>query len=111
MLSNYEIPNKVVLPAQGIGEVVPITQTFTALQNVAGNALLSALRFNVHDANDAGLDISTIASISGNIVMLSNLWLSTDTPAEGEYRVQLIARNTDGSIQQEFNLMYVVTAR
>lgn len=85
MFSKYEIPNKVVLPAQGVNETLPVTQTFTALQNAAGNALLSALRFDPADANDDGTDISTIASINGNIVTINDLWLSTETRAEGEY--------------------------
>ena len=74
-------------------EIEPFTIQFDDLDDSAVNVLVSAKRFNTATASDAGTDISTKVSISGNEVSVVNIWLGADTPAAGNYRIQVVVRD------------------
>lgn len=107
MRSKYQPSEKIVISALSVNESRPCTIIFENLP-ASGNALVSAIRYDVLNANDAGTDMTANVSINGNAVTLSSPWLDSETPIEGEYGVQIVVRSADSSIKQEKNYMYVV---
>ena len=103
--------NQIKAPNIGVEEIVPITITFEEIPVQSGNTVDECKRFDLSDPADTGVDISSNASvISGtNQMVVSNIWLDTDTPAVGKYRLQARMRDGTGTVQeQEANIIIKV---
>lgn len=74
--------------------------------NTSNTYVISAKRYTYGGTNDTvGVDISSLASISGQVVTLSDFWLPTSDPKTpgGMYRVQIVAGNVGGGATDECN--------
>ena len=80
--------------------VDPFQVTFSELP-LSGTSIVSVKRF-VLGAETVSVDIVANALISGQTVTVSNIWV-TETKAANIYRVQIIAKATDGSVVKEAN--------
>lgn len=85
-------------------EIEPFTVQFDELDDGAVNVLVSAKRFNTTNSADVGTDILTKVSISGNEVNVANIWVAGDTPAIGDYRIQIIVRDPSTLEKYEVNV-------
>ena len=97
--------NELTLAPISTNEIVPITITFEELDDVTTNAIVSVTRYN---SAGTGTAITTNASISGNVVSLTDIWVLADTRTAGEYRIRVIARNSTTTIKCEANLIIEV---
>lgn len=86
-MANYV--NLISLPTISANEIVPMTVTVEELTTASGNTIVSAKRFDTTNSNDTGTDISAKVSITTNVVALANIWVNTDTPTAGSYRIQI----------------------
>lgn len=75
--------------------------------NTSNTYVVSAKRFTYGGLNDAtGVDISSLASINGQVVTLSDFWLPTADPKSpgGMYRIQIVGGNVGGGATDECNV-------
>lgn len=84
---------------------IPIAVTLKALAT-SGTQIVSVLRYTYGGTNDsASTDISSRATINGQVVTLADMWKSSGDPKTvGVYRIQIVAKNTDLSAQDECNI-------
>lgn len=100
--------NPFVLPTISTNEIIPLEVTFTDFPS-SGNTVITALRFNIANPTDLGMSVTSVVTISANVVTVANLWISGDTPVVGQYRIQLVVGNGQTPVTQlEINLLYTV---
>lgn len=92
-------------------EALPFSVTFNELSAVAvDNAIVSAVRYE-YGSDYGGVSVSSLASITGNVVTLSGIWAGGETDKSrklGRYRVELKARNAGSTIIGEINMVFLV---
>jgi hypothetical protein len=54
------------------------------------------------------VDVSDEVIILGQVVTVASIWASGETPKAGVKRVQVIAKNSDDSAQDEVNIFFNV---
>lgn len=100
--------NTVALQGISINEIIPVRITLEDLPSTGSHALTEATRLDLSIDGDPGVDIVTECGIAVREVTVGNIWLQSETPADGSYRIRLIATADTGTVQVECNLMIVV---
>jgi hypothetical protein len=82
----------------------PVSITIGTLK-VSGTELVTALRFEYPDvAGDEGVDISDKVAVVGQVATVTDIWETGETRTAGLKRVQIVAKNSDDSVQDEVNI-------
>jgi len=73
---------------------------------LAGTSIVSALRFSYPSVEgEAGVDISSVVTVSGQVLTIADIWANAETPTTGIKRIQVVAKNNDESAQEECNVL------
>jgi hypothetical protein len=92
-----------------IREVLPFDITFEDLDStLSTNKVKSARRFDLSNSADTGTDIKALTSVTGNKVLLMNIWLDSETPAAGVYQIQILASDATEDTIAEANVVQEV---
>ena len=104
-----EYVNKIVRPAISTNEVIPYNITVSDIPTSPDtNVITSALRFDTSNPVDTGVDISTKIAKSTNVLQVQNIWLGSETPKEGTYRIRILFSTANSSTKAEVNIEQVV---
>jgi hypothetical protein len=88
--------------------ITPFAITFLKLP-ASGTEIISVKRF-VFGLDGSSVNMTSVAVISGQRVTVPNVWMSIgDTPPRGRFRIQVIAKSSDGAVQDEANVIGLLT--
>ena len=100
----------------GLYDILPISVELDEIPAQVGNTLLHLYRYDMADDTNTPVDISSLGAVNSNIVSFTNIWLPTETVANGliyagQFRIQGVLTDPTGTVQQAtFNYIQPVYA-
>ena len=89
---------------------LPFTFKFHQLPAAAGNGVLSAVRYDRDNEDDAGVDVSSLVTFALNVITVAHFFLPAETAAPGNYRVKVQGASQDDAKRDVVNITFSMKA-